>query len=64
MQQERSLQMEWCIDCHRAPEQFVRPRSEITTMGYHPAEPQSTLGPKLVKEYGIQTRTTCSTCHR
>jgi hypothetical protein len=64
MQQERSLQMEWCINCHRAPEQFVRPRSEITTMGYHPLEPQSTLGPKLVKEYGIQTRTTCSTCHR
>jgi Cytochrome c7 and related cytochrome c len=64
MQQERSLQMEWCINCHRAPEQFVRPRSEITTMNYHPVEPQSTLGPKLVKEYGIQTRTTCSTCHR
>jgi len=64
MQQERSLQMEWCLDCHRAPEKFVRPRSEITTMGYEPPEPQSTLGPKLVKEYGIQTRTTCSTCHR
>ena len=64
MQQERSLQMAWCLDCHRAPEKFVRPRSEITTMGYEPAEPQSTLGPKLVKEYGIQTRTTCSTCHR
>ena len=64
MQQERSLQMEWCINCHRAPEQFIRPRSEITTMNYHPAEPQSTLGPKLVKEYGVQTRTTCSTCHR
>lgn len=64
MQQERSLQMNWCLDCHRAPEKFVRPRSEITTMGYQPPEPQSTLGPKLVKEYGIQTRTTCSTCHR
>ena len=64
MQQERSLQMDWCLDCHRAPEKFVRPRSEITTMGYQPPEPQSTLGPKLVKEYGIQTRTTCSTCHR
>jgi len=64
MQQERSLQMQWCLDCHRAPEKFVRPRSEITTMGYQPSEPQSTLGPRLVKEYGVQTRTTCSTCHR
>ena len=64
MRQQSSLQMEWCLDCHRTPERFVRPRSEITTMGYEPPEPQSTLGPKLVKEYGIQTRTTCSTCHR
>ena len=36
MLQENSLQMEWCLDCHRAPEQFVRPRSEIFTMGYRP----------------------------
>ena len=62
--QARSLQMEWCIDCHRNPENYVRPRSEITTMGYRPAEPQSKIGPQLVKEYGIQSLTSCSTCHR
>jgi hypothetical protein len=26
MWQEKSLQMEWCIDCHRNPEKYVRPR--------------------------------------
>jgi len=62
--QPQSLQMEWCLSCHRAPENFVRPRSEITTMGYRPSEPQSVLGPRLVKEYNIQSLTTCSTCHR
>jgi hypothetical protein len=62
--QERSLQMDWCVDCHRAPEKYVRPRSEITTMGYRPSVPQSMLGPQLVKEYGIQSLTSCSTCHR
>ena len=62
--QQNSLQMEWCIECHRAPEQNVRPRSEVFTMGYRPPVPQSELGPKLVKEYGIQASTTCSTCHR
>ena len=62
--QARSLQMDWCIDCHRNPENYVRPRSEITTMGYRPAEPQSKIGPQLVKEYGIQSLTSCSTCHR
>jgi hypothetical protein len=62
--QARSLQMEWCINCHRNPEEYVRPRSEITTMGYRPPVPQSVIGPQLVKEYGIQSLTSCSTCHR
>ena len=64
MLQQNSLQMEWCLNCHRNPEQFVRPRSEVFTMGYRPAEPQSVLGPRLVKEYGIKGNTSCSTCHR
>jgi hypothetical protein len=64
MQQQNSLQMEWCLNCHRNPEQYVRPRSEITTMGYRPSVPQSVLGPQLVKEYNINSLTSCSTCHR
>jgi Cytochrome c7 and related cytochrome c len=36
MYQARSLQMEWCLDCHRAPEQYLRPRNEITNMAYEP----------------------------
>jgi hypothetical protein len=64
MLQARTLQMEWCIECHRAPENYVRPRSEITTMGYRPPVPQSVMGPQLVKEYGIQSLTSCSVCHR
>ena len=64
MLQESSLQMSWCITCHRAPENFVRPSSEITTMGYKPSAPQTVVGSQLVKEYGIKTSTDCSTCHR
>ncbi|MGE0592199.1 MAG: cytochrome c3 family protein [Vicinamibacterales bacterium] len=64
MLQQNSLQMEWCLACHRAPEQFVRPRSEIYTMGYRPPVPQSVIGPQLVAEYGVQPNTNCSTCHR
>ena len=62
--QQNSLQMEWCLDCHRAPERYVRPRSEIFTMGYRPPVPQSVQGPQLVKAYGIESLTNCSTCHR
>ncbi len=64
MRQQSSLQMEWCLDCHRNPAQYIRPRSEIYTMGYQPAVPQSVLGPRLVAEYHVRPRTSCSTCHR
>ena len=62
--QENTLQMEWCVNCHRNPEKYVRPRSEVYTMGYKPPVPQSMIGPQLVKEYGIRGNTSCSTCHR
>ncbi len=64
MYQQSNLQMRWCVECHREPEKFVRPREFITKMGYEPAEPQEVLGPKLVKEYNIQKLETCWTCHR
>ena len=62
--QQNSLLMEWCINCHKNPQDYVRPRSEITTMGYRPAVAQSELGPQLVKEYAINPPLNCSTCHR
>ena len=64
MRQQSSLQMEWCLNCHRNPEQFVRPRSEVFTMGYVPAVAQAELGPQLVAEYNIKSLTNCSVCHR
>jgi hypothetical protein len=62
--QQNSLQMEWCINCHRNPQDYVRPREEVFTMGYRPREDQATLGPKLVADYKIKPSTDCSTCHR
>jgi len=62
--QKASLQMEWCLDCHRHPEQYVRPREEVFKMGYEPPIEQEELGRRLVKEYKIQSLTSCSTCHR
>ena len=65
--QKASLQMEWCLDCHRDPSRYVRPRDQITTMGYVPARAQQELGPELVREYRIADKehlTNCSVCHR
>ncbi len=64
MWRESRLQMEWCLECHRAPEQFVRPRDQVFSMEYQPPENQLELGRKLVAEYRIQKLTDCYTCHR
>jgi|SRR5215831_2434762 len=64
MWQESSLQMTWCLDCHRHPERFVRPLSEVFSVTYKPPAEQLALGRRLVKEYRIQSLTSCSTCHR
>jgi Cytochrome c7 and related cytochrome c len=67
MMQENTLQMEWCLNCHRHPEQYVRPKESITQMGYVPAGDQEEIGRRLVQEYHIQDArqlTSCSTCHR
>ena len=34
MWQEQSLQMEWCLDCHRNPERYVRPRDAVFSVDY------------------------------
>src|SRR5438046_2589852 len=55
--QKASLQMEWCLDCHRHPEQYVRPREAVFQMGYQSPEDQVELGRRLVQEYKIQSLT-------
>jgi hypothetical protein len=62
--QEASLHMEWCLDCHRNPQQYVRPREEVFNMAWKPQVDQSDLGPELVAKYNIESRDDCSICHR
>jgi Cytochrome c7 and related cytochrome c len=64
MSQVQSLQMEWCLECHRHPEKYLRPLAEVYNMAYEPPADQIALGTKLIAEYKIHTRTSCSTCHR
>jgi hypothetical protein len=32
--QAEPLNMGWCLDCHRNPEQHLRPKDKVTVMGY------------------------------
>jgi len=66
MWQHASLQMEWCLDCHRQPEKYVRPKAEVFNVAWEPPSDwvANGKGRELVKQYGIKPRTSCSTCHR
>lgn len=65
--QENTLQMEWCLSCHRDPAPHIRPKSEIYNTswdGRMTAEQQEEVQ-KIVKN--LRSReflTSCSTCHR
>jgi hypothetical protein len=67
MYQASSLLMEWCLDCHRAPEQYLRPRAEVFNMAYEAPADQIDLGLRLKAQYNVaeaQHLTSCSVCHR
>jgi hypothetical protein len=59
-----TLEMSWCLECHRHPERYVRPREEVFNADYRRPPNQLELGRKLVKEYKIHSLTNCDTCHR
>jgi hypothetical protein len=60
---ENTLYMRWCLECHNAPEKFLRPRSEVFNAFYTPPSDQEALGSRLMTEYKVQKLTTCTTCH-
>ncbi len=60
----RTLDMGFCLECHRHPERHVRPREEVFNMAWTRPGDQPDLGERLVKAYGIVSKTSCSTCHR
>jgi len=65
--QVASLQMQWCLNCHRNPELYVRPKDKIFDMKYEAPPDQEEVGRRLIKEYNIQRTavlTSCDTCHR
>ena len=66
MYQAASLQMEWCLGCHREPEKYIRPRDQVFNMKYEPPADQQALGAKLVQQYGVRKEqlTNCWVCHR
>ncbi len=61
---QQTLQMEWCLDCHRHPEGHLRPPEQVFNMTWQPEEDQSVLGAALVLKNKVRNPTSCSDCHR
>ena len=62
-----AFHMAFCLNCHRNPQKYVRPRKEIWNMEWSPPADQAKLGPALVAQYhirGAAELTDCSICHR
>jgi hypothetical protein len=80
MYAQNTLQMEWCLNCHRSPEKYLRPRDQVFNMRYEQPSvrypvvfegktytDQLALGTYLKAKYhvrSVQDITSCSTCHR
>ncbi|GMU94469.1 MAG: cytochrome c [Candidatus Hydrogenedentota bacterium] len=64
-----TFHMSWCLQCHKRPENFIRPKEHVFDMTWTPARDNTTqkeLGPRLVEQYDINKAqlTNCSVCHR
>lgn len=63
MWRQHSLHMEWCLDCHRNPDENVRPKGDVFAMNWKPT-PETPSGAELVAAHHIRSETNCSVCHR
>ena len=77
MYEAYSLRMEWCLNCHRDPAKFLRPREEVFNMDYvqpssdHPVKladgrvftDQTELGTALKREYNVRSVEGITSCN-
>jgi hypothetical protein len=52
--------MGFCLDCHRAPEEKIRPVERVTQLDWN----GPVNGKQLVHDWNVKPGQSCSTCHR
>jgi hypothetical protein len=63
--QAKALTMEWCLGCHRNPDDHLRRIEDVTVMGYRDkVKNYRDIGREQRKQFQINPPTNCSTCHR
>jgi hypothetical protein len=62
--QVKPLSMSWCLDCHRNPDEHLRPVSEVTNMNWVKPSDHKQFVENWKKEKNINPPVDCSGCHR
>ncbi|MFO7155051.1 MAG: cytochrome c3 family protein [Pseudomonadota bacterium] len=58
------LSMDWCLECHRDPAPYLRPKDQVTNMAWEPEGDRRAIGEQLMQAYHVQPPTDCAGCHR
>lgn len=63
--QTQPLSMGWCLDCHRAPEQHLRPVDQVTNMTWEVPNNEDPIayGRKIAEAKSIHAPQYCNGCH-
>ena len=64
MWREATLNMDWCLDCHRDPAAQIRPRERVFDPDWVPSSLSAEERQDLVERYHVESLTNCSVCHR
>jgi menaquinone reductase, multiheme cytochrome c subunit len=62
--QAEPLSMGWCLDCHRNPRPYLRPRAEVTNMKWVPPRDPAARARLASSLPAVRPPTDCSGCHR
>jgi hypothetical protein len=62
----KPMSMAFCLECHRHPELKLRPKEQITNLGWQqPTEAaQVEYGKQKMQDWKVESLQTCSACHR
>ena len=60
------MSMGWCLECHRNPEEFIRPQEEVYNLDWErPEDPEAVEEIEgFVHDWDVNPPQSCSGCHR
>lgn len=62
----QTMHMQWCLECHRAPENYLRDKKDVFNPFWEADDNQVALGKERVEQnnVNVQQLSNCSVCHR